>query len=112
MSDEQMAASTAAAAGGAPPRFGGTPWPHASQHSLDSQVSRMQLAQAALEKADMFKVSLNNAHLQAHVLLADIDVVDRQRPTGSAWPQTSACPTAQQECEYYKRWQGFQASCI
>ena len=59
MSDEQMAASAAAAAGGAAQRFGGNPWPHASQHSLDSQVSRMQLAQAALEKADMFKVNLN-----------------------------------------------------
>ena len=59
MSDEQMAASAAAAAAGAPQLFGGGPRPHALQHSLDSQVSRMQLAQAALEKADMFKVSLN-----------------------------------------------------
>ena len=53
MSEEQMAAAAAAAAGGNPQRFG---WPHNSQQSLDSQVCRIQLAQAALEKADMFKV--------------------------------------------------------
>ncbi len=56
MSEEQMAAAAAAAAGGNPQRFGAIPWPHNSQQSLDSQVSRVQLAQAALEKADMFKV--------------------------------------------------------
>lgn len=56
MSDEQVAAATAAAVGGNPQRFGAIPWPHASQQSLDSQVSRMQLAQAALAKSEMFKV--------------------------------------------------------
>jgi hypothetical protein len=32
------------------------PWPHPSQHSLDSQVSRTQLAQAAMDQADFFRV--------------------------------------------------------
>ena len=58
MTDKKMVAAAAAAAGGASQRFGPIPWPHPSQQSLDSQVSRMQLAQAALEKADMFKVGL------------------------------------------------------
>lgn len=68
MSDEQMAASAAAAAAGSPQRFGGAPWPHASQRSLDSQVSRMQLAQAALEKADMFKVTLDTVTSQRPIV--------------------------------------------
>ncbi len=57
MSEDQMAAAAAAASGGSQQRFGQMPW--AQQHSgqsLDSQVSKIQLAQAALEKADMFKV--------------------------------------------------------
>ena len=57
MSEDQMAAAAAAASGGKPQRFGQMPW--AQQHSgqsLDSQLSKIQLAQAALEKADMFKV--------------------------------------------------------
>lgn len=36
--------------------FGSMPWPHPSQHSLDSQVSRTQLSQAALDKANFLKV--------------------------------------------------------
>lgn len=36
--------------------LGTLPWPHSSQHSLDSQVSRTQLSQAALDKANFFKV--------------------------------------------------------
>ena len=36
--------------------FGPIPWPHASQHSLDSQVSRTQLAQRVVDRADFFKV--------------------------------------------------------
>lgn len=36
--------------------FGPLPWPHASQHSLDSQVSRTQLAQRVVDRADFFKV--------------------------------------------------------
>ena len=57
MSEDQMAAAAAAASGGKPQRFGQMSW--AQQHSgqsLDSQLSKIQLAQAALEKADMFKV--------------------------------------------------------
>lgn len=57
MSEDQMVAAAAAASGGKPQRFGAMAWPpqHSGQ-SLDSQVSKIQLAQAALEKADMFKV--------------------------------------------------------
>ena len=36
--------------------FGPVPWPHAAQHSLDSQVSRTQLSQLAVDRADYFKV--------------------------------------------------------
>ena len=57
MSEDQMMAAAAAASGGKPQRFGAMAWPpqHSGQ-SLDSQLSKIQLAQAALEKADMFKV--------------------------------------------------------
>ncbi len=38
--------------------FGPVPWPHAAQHSLDSQVSRTQLSQLAVDRADYFKVCI------------------------------------------------------
>ncbi len=44
--------------------FGAIPWPHPSQHSLDSQVSRTQLTQAAIDRADFFKVIDFISHLQ------------------------------------------------
>ena len=63
MSEDQMAAAAAAASGGKPQRFGQMPWAQHSGQSLDSQVSKMQVAQAALEKADMFKVQTSSRQL-------------------------------------------------
>ncbi|CAL8468110.1 g7649 [Coccomyxa elongata] len=73
--------------------FGPVPWPHAAQHSLDSQVSRTQLAQLAVDRADFFKVPGNLANFLKQASLDTAMAALQQREAMPPTPHMRQLPS-------------------
>ncbi|BDA42199.1 hypothetical protein COCOBI_03-0860 [Coccomyxa sp. Obi] len=73
--------------------FGPVPWPHAAQHSLDSQVSRTQLAQLAVDRADYFKVPGNLANFLKQASLDTAMAALQQREATPPTPHMRQLPS-------------------